>query len=93
LIHYHGISGMRQRVSDTAEYGDLTRGPEVISPEVRGVMKRILDDVQTGRFATEWVLENQANRATMEALRRREAEHPIEELGKKLRSMMSWLNE
>ncbi len=93
LIHYHGISGMRQRVSDTAEYGDLTRGPEVISPEVREVMKGILDDVQTGRFASEWVLENQANRATMEALRRREAEHPIEELGKQLRSMMSWLNE
>jgi ketol-acid reductoisomerase len=93
LIHYHGISGMRQRVSDTAEYGDLTRGPKVISPEVRQEMKRILDDVQTGRFASEWVLENLANRATMEALRRREAEHPIEELGKQLRSMMSWLNE
>jgi ketol-acid reductoisomerase len=93
LIHYHGISGMRQRVSDTAEYGDLTRGPKVISPEVREEMKRILDDVQTGRFASEWVLENQANRATMEALRRREAEHPIEELGKQLRSMMSWLED
>ena len=93
LIHYHGISGMRQRVSDTAEYGDLTCGPKVISPEVREEMKRILDDVQNGRFASEWVLENQANRATMEALRRREAEHPIEELGRQLRSMMSWLNE
>jgi ketol-acid reductoisomerase len=93
LIHYHGISGMRQKVSDTAEYGDLTRGPKVISPDVRQEMKRILEDIQNGRFASEWVLENQANRATMEALRRREAEHPIEELGKQLRSMMSWLNE
>lgn len=93
LIHSHGISGMRRRVSDTAEYGDLTRGPKVISPEVREEMKRILDDVQTGRFATEWVLENQANRATMEALRRREAAHPIEALGSRLRSMMAWLKE
>ncbi|MBU0645485.1 MAG: ketol-acid reductoisomerase, partial [Alphaproteobacteria bacterium] len=60
LIHYHGISGMRRRVSDTAEYGDLTRGNRIISPEVREEMKKILDEVQSGRFATEWVLENQA---------------------------------
>jgi ketol-acid reductoisomerase len=93
LIHYHGISGMRQRVSDTAEYGDLTRGPRVIDQDVREEMKRILEGVQSGAFATEWVLENQANRATMEALRRREAAHPIETLGKELRSMMTWLQE
>jgi ketol-acid reductoisomerase len=93
LIHYHGISGMRARVSDTAEYGDLTRGPRIISPEVREEMKRILDEVQSGRFATEWVLENQANKATFATMRRVEAAHPLEELGKQLRSMMSWLED
>ncbi len=92
LIHYHGISGMRERVSDTAEYGDITRGPRVINAEVREEMKRILDEIQTGKFATEWVLENQANRASFETMRKVEAAHPLEELGKKLRSMMSWLN-
>jgi ketol-acid reductoisomerase len=93
LIHYHGISGMRARVSDTAEYGDLTRGPRIISPEVREEMKRILEEVQSGRFATEWVLENQANKATFATMRRVEAAHPLEELGKQLRSMMSWLED
>jgi ketol-acid reductoisomerase len=91
LIHYYGISGMRARVSDTAEYGDLTRGPRVISPAVREEMKQILSEIQSGKFATEWVLENQANRASFETMRKVEAAHPLEELGKKLRSMMSWL--
>ena len=93
LIHSHGISGMRERVSDTAEYGDITRGPRVINAEVREEMKRILDEIQTGKFATEWVLENQANRASFATMRKVEAAHPLEELGKKLRSMMSWLNQ
>ena len=93
LIHYHGISGMRERVSDTAEYGDLTRGKRVISPEVRREMRTILSEIQAGEFATEWVLENKANRASFEALRRREAAHPLEELGRSLRSMMSWLED
>lgn len=93
LIHYHGISGMRARVSDTAEYGDLTRGPRVIDEGTRQEMKKILGEIQSGRFATEWVLENQANRASFETMRKVEAAHPLEELGKKLRSMMSWLNE
>ena len=93
LIHQHGISGMRAAVSDTAEYGDITRGPRVINPEVRGEMRKILEEIQSGRFATEWVLENQANRASFATMRRMEAEHPLEPLGKKLRSMMSWLNE
>jgi ketol-acid reductoisomerase len=83
---------MRQRVSDTAEYGDLTRGPRVISPAVREEMKKILGEIQSGRFASEWVLENQANRATFATMRKIEAAHPLEELGKRLRSMMSWLN-
>ncbi len=84
---------MRSSVSDTAEYGDLTRGPRVISPEVRGEMKKILEEIRSGGFATEWVLENQANRASFATMRKAEAEHPLEPLGKKLRSMMSWLNE
>lgn len=92
LIHYHGISGMRARVSDTAEYGDITRGKRVIDDSVREEMKRILEEIQTGEFATEWVLENQANRASFQTQRRREAAHPIEKLGKRLRSMMTWLN-
>ncbi len=93
LIHYYGISGMRQRVSDTAEYGDLTRGPRIINEETREQMKRILAEVQSGEFATEWVLENQANRATFETMRKVEARHPLEELGKSLRSMMPWLKQ
>jgi len=91
LIHNYGISGMRARVSDTAEYGDITRGPRVISPAVREEMKVILDEIQSGRFASEWILENQANRASFATMRKVEAAHPLEELGKKLRSMMSWL--
>jgi len=92
LIHYHGISGMRARVSDTAEYGDLTRGKRIISPAVREEMRAILEEIQTGEFATEWVLENQANRASFKALERLEAAHPLEELGERLRSMMTWLD-
>ncbi len=91
LIYEKGISGMREVISDTAEYGDLTRGKYVINEETKEVMRDILDDIQTGRFATEWILENQANRATFNALRRREAAHPVEVVGKKLRGMMSWL--
>jgi ketol-acid reductoisomerase len=78
-------------VSDTAEYGDITRGPRVISPAVREEMRKILDEIQSGKFATEWVLENQANRASFATMRKVEAEHALEPLGKKLRSMMSWL--
>ena len=91
LIHSRGISGMRENVSDTAEYGDLTRGSRVISPPVRAEMKEILSEIQTGKFATEWILENMANRAAFEAMRKKEAAHPIEELGKQIRSMMPWL--
>jgi len=91
LIHYHGISGMRARVSDTAEYGDFTRGKRVINSQTRQEMRQILDEIQTGEFATEWVLENKAERASFNTLRRLEAAHPLEEVGKRLRSMMTWL--
>lgn len=93
LIYTGGLSKMRNDVSNTAEYGDLTRGPVLINDSVRERMRQILADVQGGIFAREWVLENQANQPVLGALRRREEEHPIEEVGKNLRSMMSWLDE
>jgi ketol-acid reductoisomerase len=91
LIYEAGIPFMRYSVSDTAEYGDLTRGKRIITQETREEMKRILKEVQTGSFAKEWILENQAGRPMFNALRKKEAEHPIEAVGKKLRSMMGWL--
>lgn len=91
LIYEDGLAMMRYSVSDTAEYGDLTRGPRVINEQVRAEMKRILKEIQTGEFAREWILENQANRAVFQALREREKEHLIEEVGLKLRGMMPWL--
>jgi ketol-acid reductoisomerase len=91
LFYEGGISYMRYSVSDTAEYGDLTRGGRLIDEEVRLEMRQILEEVQSGEFAREWILENQAGRPVFNALRRREAEHPIEEVGRKLRSMMGWL--
>ena len=92
LFYQGGIKYMRYSVSDTAEYGDLTRGKRVVTPETRLEMKRILQEIQGGVFAKEWILENKANRPVFNALRRKEAEHPIEAVGEKLRSMMSWLH-
>ncbi len=91
LIYEGGLAFMRYSISDTAEYGDLTRGPRVINEEVKKEMKRILEEIQSGRFAREWILENQAHRPVMNALRRREASHQLEEVGAKLRAMMPWL--
>ena len=82
---------MRYSVSDTAEYGDYTRGPRVIDDLVKDEMKQILAEVQSGSFAREWILENQAGRPVYNALKRMDAEHEIEIVGKKLRSMMPWL--
>jgi len=93
LIQAHGIQGMRRRVSDTAEYGDVTRGPRVIGPEAREAMQDLLDEIQTGEFAREWIMENQANRPVLSRLRKIEAEHPIEMVGAQLRKIMPWLNE
>ncbi len=93
LIYTGGLSKMRNDVSNTAEYGDLTRGPQLIDDDVREKMRQILKDVQGGVFAREWVLENQANQPVLQALRRQEAELEIETVGKNLRSMMSWLDE
>ena len=93
LMYEGGISFMRYSISDTAEYGDLTRGKRIITQETRQEMKRILEEVQNGSFAKEWILENQVGRPVFNALRKKEAEHPIEVIGKKLRSMMGWLKE
>jgi ketol-acid reductoisomerase len=82
---------MRYSVSDTAEYGDYTRGPRIIPESTKAEMKKVLGEIQSGQFAREWVLENQANRAGFLAMRRRDAEHPIEEVGKRLRGMMAWI--
>jgi ketol-acid reductoisomerase len=91
LIYEGGITNMRYSISDTAEYGDMTRGPRIITEETREEMRRILDDIQSGRFANEWILENQAGRPVFNALRKKSAEHPIEEVGERLRSMMPWI--
>ncbi len=93
LMYEGGLSYMRYSVSDTAEYGDLTRGKRIITQETRREMKRILEEVQNGHFAKEWITENQVGRPVFTALRRKEAEHPIETVGKQLRSMMGWLKE
>jgi ketol-acid reductoisomerase len=91
LIYEGGITNMRYSISDTAEYGDMTRGPRIITAETRAEMRRILDEIQTGKFAQEWILENKAGRPVFNALRRKAAEHPIEEVGDRLRSMMPWI--
>ena len=82
---------MRYSVSDTAEYGDLMVGRRIINQETRREMKQVLEEVQSGKFAKEWILENQANRPVYNALRKRDSEHLIEVVGKKLRSMMGWI--
>lgn len=91
LIYEGGIANMRYSVSNTAEYGDLTRGPRVITEETKKEMKKILTEIQTGQFAKEWMLENKANQPMFRALARKGKEHPIEEVGKKLRGMMPWI--
>ncbi|HXP04690.1 MAG TPA: ketol-acid reductoisomerase [Stellaceae bacterium] len=93
LIYEGGIANMRYSISNTAEYGDYTRGERVISPEVKAEMKRILADIQSGRFAKEWVLENAAGQPSFKAMRRRAAEHDIEKVGERLRAMMPWIKQ
>jgi ketol-acid reductoisomerase len=91
LIYRGGLGYMRYSVSDTAEYGDYSRGPRVIDDMVKDEMRQILAEIQDGSFATEWILENQAGRPSFNAIKRIEAEHPIEIVGKELRDMMPWL--
>jgi ketol-acid reductoisomerase len=91
LIYEQGISGMRFSISDTAEYGDLTRGPRVINDSVRTEMKKILSDIRDGSFASEWIAENRAGRPNFNRLRQAGAEHPIEKVGAELRAMMPFI--
>lgn len=93
LMYEAGIAGMRYSISDTAEYGDLTRGPRIINDDTRAEMKRVLSEIQEGRFAREWILENQTNRPVFQALRSRDQQHLIERVGKELRGMMSWIGQ
>jgi ketol-acid reductoisomerase len=92
LMYEKGISGMRYSISNTAEYGDLTRGRRIITDETRAEMKRILAEIQTGRFAKEWLEENQVGRPVFNAIARRDAQHQVEDVGKRLRGMMSWID-
>jgi ketol-acid reductoisomerase len=92
LMYEEGITGMRYSISDTAEYGDVTRGPRVITPATKKSMQKILKEIQSGKFAREWVKESEEGRANFNALREAGAKHPIEEVGARLRSMMPWLS-
>lgn len=91
LIYEGGLARMRYSVSDTAEYGDYVVGKRIITEETRKEMKKVLREIQDGTFARNWILENQSNRASFNAVRKKEAEHPVEVVGKELRGMMSWL--
>ncbi len=91
LMYEGGIANMRYSISNTAEYGDYTRGPRIITAETKAEMKRILEDIQSGRFARDWVQECGAGQPSFKATRRRWADHPIEDVGERLRGMMPWI--
>ena len=93
LMYEGGMANMRYSISNTAEYGDYTRGPRIVTDETRAEMKRVLDDIQSGRFARDWVNECSAGQPSFKAMRRRSAEHSIEEVGTRLRAMMPWIAE
>ena len=93
LVVEGGLAKMRDSISTTAEYGDYTRGPRIVNEQTRAEMRKILQEIQSGQFAREFVLENMSGKAGFIAMRRQEAEHPIEEVGKDLRAMFSWLKE
>jgi len=93
LMYEGGMAFMRYSISDTAEYGDMTRGPRIIDEHVRETMRQVLSEIQDGSFAREWLLENKVGRPSMNALRRLNAEHPIEKVGAELRAMMPWLKQ
>ena len=93
MMYEGGLGWMRHSISDTAEYGDYSRGPRIVTEATRAEMKRILREVQTGAFAREWILENQAGRPHFEKLREEGKAHPIEEVGRRLRETMSWIRD
>jgi ketol-acid reductoisomerase len=91
LIYEGGIANMNYSISNTAEYGEYVTGPRIITAQTKAEMKRVLTDIQTGRFTRDWMLENKAYQASFKAIRRRNAEHPIEQVGERLRGMMPWI--
>jgi ketol-acid reductoisomerase len=93
LMYEEGIAGMRYSISDTAEYGDLTRGPRIVTDETRAEMRRILDEIQDGRFADEWIKESEAGRPNYHRLQQEGRDHPVELVGSRLRAMMPWINQ
>jgi ketol-acid reductoisomerase len=92
LIYEGGIANMNYSISNTAEYGEYVTGPRIITAETKAEMKRVLEDIQSGRFTRDWMLENKVNQASFRATRRRNAEHPIEKVGERLRAMMPWIS-
>jgi ketol-acid reductoisomerase len=92
LMYEQGIAGMRYSISDTAEYGDLTRGPRIVNDAVRTEMRAILDEIRTGKFADEWIAESESGRARFRQLREEGKAHPIEVVGAELRGMMPWIS-
>jgi ketol-acid reductoisomerase len=92
-MYEQGIAGMRYSISTTAEYGDLTRGPRIINEAVRAEMRRVLDEIQDGRFAAEWIAENKAGLPNFNRLREEGRAHPIEQIGAELRKMMPFINQ
>jgi ketol-acid reductoisomerase len=93
MMYEGGLGWMRHSISDTAEYGDYSRGPRIVTEATRAEMKRVLREVQSGAFAREWILENQAGRPHFEKLREEGKAHPIEEVGRRLRETMSWIRD
>jgi len=91
LMYEGGISEMRYSISNTAKYGDVSRGPRIIGEEAKKSMKIILDEIQSGRFAKEWMLENKTGKVVLKALIKKDETHPLEVVGRKLRGMMPWL--
>ena len=92
LMYEQGIAGMRYSISDTAEYGDLTRGSRIITPTVKAEMRKILDEIQSGQFAEEWIAESRGGRSNFEQLRQADRDHQIEQVGSDLRGMMPWIS-
>jgi ketol-acid reductoisomerase len=92
LIYEGGITAMHYSISDTAEYGDLTRGPRIVTKDTKAEMRKILDEIQSGEFAKEWVAENENGRPNFNRLRQEAIDHPIEKVGAELRAMMPWIS-
>ncbi len=91
LIYEGGIANMNYSISNTAEYGEYVTGPRLITSETKAEMKRILEDIQSGKFTRDWMLENKVNQTSFKATRKKVSDHPIESVGKELRAMMPWI--